>query len=239
MHPALAAIMRMCAPFRTGSVSREAEQDGHSGCEMSSIEKEEVHCENETFSSHELPCRSGVDRVACARRATKEIGNYLEVETPNKWPHEAHRRCRRIVTPAIRDLAEPDILPVPATMVGVATTVAIGITAAIAIIIAADSATHLTAIRTGRIHTMGTRIRTRTYEGYPYAYSYYSEPAYGYASLVAQVQRRLGELGYYHGVIDGIMGPRTRAAISAYEDTHNLVVDSTISPRLLARMGLA
>ena len=77
------------------------------------------------------------------------------------------------------------------------------------------------------------------YEGYPYAYSYYSEPAYGYASLVAQVQRRLGELGYYHGVIDGIMGPRTRAAISAYEDTHNLVVDSTISPRLLARMGLA
>ena len=112
-------------------------------------------------------------------------------------------------------------------------------TAAIAIIIAADSATHLTAIRTGRIHTMGTRIRTRTYEGYPYAYSYYSEPAYGYASLVAQVQRRLGELGYYRGVIDGIMGPRTRAAISAYEDTHNLVVDGTISPRLLARMGLA
>ena len=37
-----------------------------------------------------------------------------------------------------------------------------------------------------------------------------SEPAYGYdASLIAQVQRRLGELGYYHGVIDGIMGPRT------------------------------
>jgi len=57
--------------------------------------------------------------------------------------------------------------------------------------------------------------------------------------LVAQVQRRLGELGYYHGVIGGIMGPQTRAAINAYEDAHNLVVDGTISPWLLARMGLA
>jgi len=78
------------------------------------------------------------------------------------------------------------------------------------------------------------------YENNPYAYSHYSEPAYGYdASLVAQVQRRLGELGYYHGVIDGIMGPQARAATSAYEDTHNLVVDGMISPRLLDRMGLA
>ena len=74
---------------------------------------------------------------------------------------------------------------------------------------------------------------------YPYAYSYYNEPAYGYdASLVAQVQRRLAEMGYYHGVIDGIMGPQTRAAISAYEGTHHLVMDGMINPQLLARMGL-
>lgn len=57
--------------------------------------------------------------------------------------------------------------------------------------------------------------------------------------MVAQVQRRLGDLGYYHGIVDGIMGPQTRAAIAAYEDTHNLVADGTISQRLLARMGLA
>ena len=75
---------------------------------------------------------------------------------------------------------------------------------------------------------------------YPNSYSYYSEPAYGYdASLVAQVQRRLGEMGYYHGVVDGIMGPQTRAAISAYEATHNLAVDGTISGPLLDRMGLS
>ena len=47
--------------------------------------------------------------------------------------------------------------------------------------------------------------------------------------MVAQVQRRLGELGYYHGIVDGIMGPQTRAAVAAYEGTHNLVVDGTRS----------
>jgi N-acetylmuramoyl-L-alanine amidase len=57
--------------------------------------------------------------------------------------------------------------------------------------------------------------------------------------MVAAVQRRLGELGYYHGVVDGIMGSRTRAAIAAYESTHGLVVDGMITPRLLDRMGLA
>jgi Putative peptidoglycan binding domain len=73
---------------------------------------------------------------------------------------------------------------------------------------------------------------------YPYSYSYYSGPAYG-DNVVVAVQQRLAELGYYHGLIDGIMGPQTRAAISAYEATHNLVVDGTISRPLLDRMGLS
>jgi len=76
------------------------------------------------------------------------------------------------------------------------------------------------------------------YGGYPYTYSYY-QPAYGYdAGTVAAVQRRLGELGYYHGLVDGVMGPRTRAAIAAYESRQGLVVDSTISAPLLDRLGL-
>ena len=75
-------------------------------------------------------------------------------------------------------------------------------------------------------------------EGYPYTCSYCGS-GYGYnAAMVAQVQRRLGELGYYPGIVDGIMGPQTRAAVAAYEGTHNLVVDGTISQQLLARMGL-
>jgi hypothetical protein len=76
------------------------------------------------------------------------------------------------------------------------------------------------------------------YYGY-YPYSYYA-PAYGYdTSTVAAVQQRLGEIGYYYGAVDGIMGPRTRAAIAAYESGHGLAVDGTISQPLLDRLGLA
>lgn len=83
-----------------------------------------------------------------------------------------------------------------------------------------------------------------SYGYYPYSYnnygySYYT-PAYGYdASMVAAVQRRLGELGYYQGVVDGVMGPQTRAGIAAYESRHGLMVDGRISRPLLDRLGLA
>src|SRR5437667_91769 len=40
---------------------------------------------------------------------------------------------------------------------------------------------------------------------------------YGDRSSVEQLQRRLARAGYYHGAIDGIMGPETRSAISAFE----------------------
>ena len=77
------------------------------------------------------------------------------------------------------------------------------------------------------------------YGGYPYSYSYYGGGyAYG-TGTVAAVQRRLGEFGFYDGVVDGVMGPRTRAAIAAFESTHGMVVDGVISGRLLNRMGLA
>src|SRR5712671_1116334 len=62
--------------------------------------------------------------------------------------------------------------------------------------------------------------------GYPYGYyggynygGYGS--GYGYSdssgSRVAELQSRLARAGYYHGAIDGIMGPATRRAIRAYE----------------------
>src|SRR5437762_6902348 len=64
--------------------------------------------------------------------------------------------------------------------------------------------------------------------GYPNGYgnpygndNYYGGSAYGRGygnrSTVAQVQRRLAQAGYYHGAIDGVMGPQTRRAIRAYE----------------------
>ena len=65
--------------------------------------------------------------------------------------------------------------------------------------------------------------------GYPYGYyggyNYGGYgPGYGYGensrSRVAELQSRLARAGYYHGSIDGIMGPATRRAIRAYERDH-------------------
>ena len=39
-------------------------------------------------------------------------------------------------------------------------------------------------------------------------------------SRVAELQRRLQRAGYYHGSIDGVLGPQTRSAIRAYEQEH-------------------
>ena len=79
------------------------------------------------------------------------------------------------------------------------------------------------------------------YYGYgydPYGYDYYGGSAYGYGygdqgygygngngngngSSVVELQRQLARAGYYHGAIDGIMGPATRRALREYERTHN------------------
>jgi Putative peptidoglycan binding domain len=74
------------------------------------------------------------------------------------------------------------------------------------------------------------------YRGYSGSYSYY-QPGYDVAT-VAAVQRRLGELGYYDGVVDGIIGPQTQAAIAGFESRNGMVVDGVITTRLLDRIGL-
>jgi hypothetical protein len=78
--------------------------------------------------------------------------------------------------------------------------------------------------------------------GYPYSYGYYSRPIYrgqpASSNVVVRVQERLARAGYYHGAIDGVVGPRTRSAVRAYERAHGLRVDGVISNQLLATMGL-
>jgi hypothetical protein len=80
---------------------------------------------------------------------------------------------------------------------------------------------------------------------YPYPYSYYpydyypdSDYQYRGASLVAEVQRRLARAGYYHGSIDGILGPETRRAIRAYERDHSMPAYGLIDQQLLRTPGL-
>ena len=48
----------------------------------------------------------------------------------------------------------------------------------------------------------------------------YGGYGYGDRSRVAEMQRRLAQAGYYHGSIDGIVGPRTRRAMRAYQRDH-------------------
>jgi Putative peptidoglycan binding domain len=83
---------------------------------------------------------------------------------------------------------------------------------------------------------------------YPYGYGYYpyGYPPYGYypygngygygsynqsgylgsaagrRSSVVDIQRRLAHAGYYHGRIDGVMGPRTRSAMRAYQRSRDV-----------------
>jgi hypothetical protein len=98
-----------------------------------------------------------------------------------------------------------------------------------------------------------TRVVYRSYPAfyhYPYYYrtwyprpafgfSYYSRPVYyGYSSsyrssVEVDVQLALKRRGYYHGSVDGDVGPQTRAAIRAYQAEHGLRVTGVIDEVLL------
>ena len=84
------------------------------------------------------------------------------------------------------------------------------------------------------------------YGSYPYGYGYYGPRTTVYASArinddatVAAVQRRLARGGYYHGSVDGVIGPATRSAIRSFERRNGLPVDGEIDSQLLRTMGLA
>ena len=55
---------------------------------------------------------------------------------------------------------------------------------------------------------------------------------------LAAIQRRLAELGYDPGPADGRAGPRTRAAIQAFQRARGLPADGEPSPALQTALGL-
>jgi peptidoglycan hydrolase-like protein with peptidoglycan-binding domain len=55
-------------------------------------------------------------------------------------------------------------------------------------------------------------------------------------SMVRATQVELVRLGYLEGGADGYMGPRTRGAISSFEQANGLPVDGSPSRTLLARL---
>lgn len=55
--------------------------------------------------------------------------------------------------------------------------------------------------------------------------------------LIKVVQRKLLELGYYPGPVNGINGPRTQKAIKEFQKDHGLAVDGIPGPKTLKSLG--
>ena len=76
------------------------------------------------------------------------------------------------------------------------------------------------------------------------AYYPYAGPIYGYNGLtpdrvVVDVQLQLQRDGYYAGPIDGVLGPMTRQALTAFQADNGLAVTSTIDEQTMATLGLS
>jgi hypothetical protein len=86
------------------------------------------------------------------------------------------------------------------------------------------------------------------YYGYPYDYYGYdddqgyngdNETADPYSdATVSAVQSQLATQGYYRGVVDGVYGPQTRAALTRYQSNHGLQVTGNLTPATLQALGL-
>jgi putative peptidoglycan binding protein len=79
---------------------------------------------------------------------------------------------------------------------------------------------------------------------YPNAYYAWDGPIYAYNNLppdqvIANVQASLQQQGYYHGDVDGLIGPLTRGAIADYQRDHGLYVTSAIDEPTLRSLGMA
>jgi Putative peptidoglycan binding domain len=78
----------------------------------------------------------------------------------------------------------------------------------------------------------------------PHAYYAWDGPIYAYNNLppdqvIANVQASLQQQGYYHGDVDGLIGPLTRGAIADYQRDHGLYVTSAIDEPTLQSLGMA
>ncbi len=62
------------------------------------------------------------------------------------------------------------------------------------------------------------------------------EPSAPVSSAVMNLQKLLADRGFYNGVVDGLMGSQTRAAIIAAQKNYNLVPDGVAGSRTLAAL---
>jgi hypothetical protein len=57
--------------------------------------------------------------------------------------------------------------------------------------------------------------------------------------VIADVQAELQQMGYYKGEVDGLLGPLTREALTAYQSDQGLVATAVIDEPTLDSLGLA
>jgi hypothetical protein len=63
---------------------------------------------------------------------------------------------------------------------------------------------------------------------YDYDYSYDNYAARDYSGVILAVQRALAQLGYYHGPLDGVVGPQTEKAIRWFQSVDRLPITGEI-----------
>lgn len=63
--------------------------------------------------------------------------------------------------------------------------------------------------------------------------------AESFTDTAKRVQRGLKAYGYYDGVIDGIIGKGSRAALKAFQKDYSLKVTGTITPEVLKALGIS
>jgi hypothetical protein len=56
--------------------------------------------------------------------------------------------------------------------------------------------------------------------------------------VIADVQAALQEMGYYQGEVDGLLGPLTREALTAYQTDHGLYATAVIDEPTLSSLGM-
>ena len=56
---------------------------------------------------------------------------------------------------------------------------------------------------------------------------------------ITEVQKRLKKWGYYTGAVDGINGPKTKAAVKAFQKRYGLTQDGIVGPLTAAKMGIS
>ena len=64
------------------------------------------------------------------------------------------------------------------------------------------------------------------------------KPAVLHSQGIREVQESLRDKGYYHGHVDGVLGPQTREAIRQYQKSENLPVTGRLDGETAGKLGV-